>query len=326
MKINHRWVSTYLVTLCWLVPLACLTPSLFQAYGRVISIMLILTISFFLEMCLFSGWAEGLHPDLHNCSSRRRRFIISSLSLVFKQRLFYFIFIVNQGVVNDPKRLLFWAFAFPALLVIVASNIVIYMKIRGVSTNERVPTNQMKMNNFFLMLFLAFLAWLFTILPFVIVDTVIDPCFQVVLVVVLVLVVGPSNSSCCRLVPCQQKLPCISVLLCTIRFYTVGSERFQQMHLCTYVELEWMIDEHMFQKPGLHTITYILNWTKVETPINCSPTPIPLLLYQHSTLSISSPPDKLYASILIFFNCHISVTFVTHVIYLHHQKSDFYNY
>ena len=35
------------------------------------------------------------------------------------------------------------------------------------------------------MLFLAFLAWLFTILPFVIVDTVIDPCFQVVLVVVV---------------------------------------------------------------------------------------------------------------------------------------------
>ena len=44
MKINLRWVSTYLVTLCWLVPLACLTPSLFQAYGRVISIMLILMI------------------------------------------------------------------------------------------------------------------------------------------------------------------------------------------------------------------------------------------------------------------------------------------
>ena len=197
---------------------------------------------FFLEMCLFSGWAEGLHPDLHNCSSRRRRFIISSLSLVFKQRLFYFIFIVNQGVVNDPKRLLFWAFAFPALLVIVASNIVIYMKIRGVSTKERVPTNQMKMNNFFLMLFLAFLAWLFTILPFVIVDTVIDPCFQVVLVVVLLLVAGPSNSSCCRLVPCQQKLPCISVLLCTIRFYTVGSERFQQMHLHVWNSNEWLMN------------------------------------------------------------------------------------
>ena len=92
-----------------------------------------------------------------------------------------FSFSVFKGVVNDPKRLLFWAFAFPALLVIVASNIVIYMKIRGVSTKERVPTNQMKMNNFFLMLFLAFLAWLFTILPFVIVDTVIDPCFQVIL-------------------------------------------------------------------------------------------------------------------------------------------------
>ena len=87
-----------------------------------------------------------------------------------------------------------------------------------------------------------------------------------------------------------------------------------------------MIDENMFQKPSLHTITYILNWTKVKTPINCSPTPIPLLLYQHSTLSISSPPEKLYASNLIFFKCHISVTFVTHVIYLHHQKSDFYNY
>ena len=38
IKIAHRWVSTYLVTLCWLAPLACLIPSLFKAYGKVITI------------------------------------------------------------------------------------------------------------------------------------------------------------------------------------------------------------------------------------------------------------------------------------------------
>ena len=39
-------------------------------------------------------------------------------------------------------------------------------------------------NRFILMLFLAFLAWLFSVLPFVIIDTVLDPCFQVIQVVV----------------------------------------------------------------------------------------------------------------------------------------------
>ena len=31
-----RWVSTYLVILCWLVPLTCLLPSLFEVYGKVL--------------------------------------------------------------------------------------------------------------------------------------------------------------------------------------------------------------------------------------------------------------------------------------------------
>ena len=35
-----RWVSTYLVILCWIVPLACLLPSLFEAYGKVIMVMI----------------------------------------------------------------------------------------------------------------------------------------------------------------------------------------------------------------------------------------------------------------------------------------------
>lgn len=85
----------------------------------------------------------------------------------------------GESIANDPKRLLFWSFVFPALLVIVASNVVIYMKIRTVPMNKRRTSTYQK-NRFILMLFLAFLAWLFSILPFIIVDTVLDSCFQVI--------------------------------------------------------------------------------------------------------------------------------------------------
>jgi len=126
---RHRWLSTYLVTLCWLAPLACLIPSLFKAYGKV-----------------------ELKEYTQTCT---------------------IVALEGEGVADDPKRLLFWAFAFPSFLVIVASNVVIYLKIRGVPMNKKEATNR-----FILMLFLAFLAWLFSVLPFVIIDTVLDPCFQ----------------------------------------------------------------------------------------------------------------------------------------------------
>ena len=90
-----------------------------------------------------------------------------------------------SGVSNDPKRLLFWVFAFPALLVIVASNLVIYLKIRALRARGSVrdkskrTQSQKQMDTFILMIFLAFVAWLVAFLPFVIVDTVLDTCFQV---------------------------------------------------------------------------------------------------------------------------------------------------
>jgi len=140
MSAVPRWVSTYLVILCWLVPLACLLPSLFEVYGKVV-----------------------LKDYTQTCT---------------------IVALEGEGVSNDPKRLLFWVFAFPALLVIVASNLVIYLKIRALRArgserdkSKRTQT-QKQMDTFILMIFLAFVAWLVAFLPFVIVDTVLDTCFQ----------------------------------------------------------------------------------------------------------------------------------------------------
>ena len=46
IKTRHRWLSTYLVTLCWLAPLACLIPSFFEAYGKVMSTVILMNFSF----------------------------------------------------------------------------------------------------------------------------------------------------------------------------------------------------------------------------------------------------------------------------------------
>ena len=43
----------------------------------------------------------------------------------------------------------------------------------------RESVTQKQMDTFILMIFLAFVAWLVAFLPFVIVDTVLDTCFQV---------------------------------------------------------------------------------------------------------------------------------------------------
>ena len=93
------------------------------------------------------------------------------------------------------------------------------------------------MDTFILMIFLAFVAWLVAFLPFVIVDTVLDTCFQV-------------NNSHNHL-----NLSITSSLIPYLLIY----QNSRAKAFCSK-----LFYEEMFQKPALHTIVYILNWTRVN--------------------------------------------------------------
>ena len=77
---------------------------------------------------------------------------------------------------EDPKQLLYFVFFFPALVILIFSNIAMCVKVKK-SLSDLNNTHKAE-NMFILMLVVIFGFWLLFILPFLLVDTVLDSCFQ----------------------------------------------------------------------------------------------------------------------------------------------------
>ena len=143
----ERQYSFLLVVLCWLLPLACLLPSQTQSYGKVV-----------------------LKEYTQTCTI---------VDLNFPE---------ESG--SDPKNLLYFGFFIPAATILAISNVSMFIKIQtlnkglsrqmssrkdgGATLNEK----RKNLNVFIFMLFLSFAFWLLSILPFLVVDQVVDSCFQ----------------------------------------------------------------------------------------------------------------------------------------------------
>ena len=77
---------------------------------------------------------------------------------------------------EDPKQLLYFVFFFPALVILIFSNVAMCVKVKK-SLSDLNNTHKAE-NMFILMLAVIFAFWLLFILPFLLVDTVFDSCFQ----------------------------------------------------------------------------------------------------------------------------------------------------
>jgi len=77
---------------------------------------------------------------------------------------------------EDPKKLLFHIFFFPALIILIVSNLAMCIKVKLML---RDLNNTQKAENVFIgMLGVTFLFWLLYTAPFILVDTLLDSCFQ----------------------------------------------------------------------------------------------------------------------------------------------------
>ena len=77
---------------------------------------------------------------------------------------------------DDPKKLLYFIFFFPAAILLIVSNTAMCIKVkvmlRGLHNTRKAE------NMFILMLGVTFVLWFLFVLPFLMVDTMIDSCFQ----------------------------------------------------------------------------------------------------------------------------------------------------
>ena len=77
---------------------------------------------------------------------------------------------------EDPQKLLFHVFFFPALIILIVSNTAMCIKVKLMLRNLN---NTQKAENVFIgMLGVFFLFWLLYTAPFILVDTWLDSCFQ----------------------------------------------------------------------------------------------------------------------------------------------------
>ena len=79
---------------------------------------------------------------------------------------------------SDPKRILYFFFFFPALVLLVASNIFTLVRVKAVVGAITQRLDKRRENMFVTMLCLSFLTWLLSVGPFILVDSLLDPCFQ----------------------------------------------------------------------------------------------------------------------------------------------------